>query len=140
MRIIYIFILFLFTSCSQASNKQQVTEENEIKQDTTVLIDPVDQFDTFAEFPGGKDSLINFINQKLVIPDQLTNNQTKGRVYIRIKISEKGKVTNPVIVRSLSKEADEEALRVMKLLPDFIPATRNDKPVASYYGLYVDFN
>lgn len=140
MRIIYIFILFLFTCCNQASNKQQVTEENEIPQDTTVLIDSVDQFDTFAEFPGGKDSLVNFINQKLITPDHLTNDQTKGRVYIRIKISEKGKVTKPVIVRSLSKEADEEALRIMKLLPDFIPATRNDKPVASYYGLFVDFN
>lgn len=63
----------------------------------------------------------------------------EGRVFVRIVISKDGKVKKPDIIKSLSPEADKEALRLVMSMPDWTPAKRNGENVNVYYYLPITF-
>ena len=49
---------------------------------------------------------------------------SKGRVFVSFVIDENGNVTDVAIARGLSKSQDEDALRVVKSMPKWIPGRR----------------
>jgi TonB family protein len=83
---------------------------------------------------GGQEGLRKFLALTLKYPSA----DTEGKVVASFIVDEKGKVTEPKIVRSLSPEADKEVLRVVQLLA-FIPGERNGKAVPVQYTLPVRF-
>lgn len=98
--------------------------------DTTVYLVP----DTYADFYMAKgDStqsrIKNFIYSRLTWPSQ---DDCSGKVYIRFIIEKDGSATNHEILRGMCKAFDEEALRVVKLMTEWIPGYINNKPVRSY--------
>jgi len=58
----------------------------------------------------------------------------QGKVYINFVIEKNGKVSNVTIARGVDKLIDDEAIRVIKLLPKFIPAKQRGKPVRMQYA------
>ena len=76
--------------------------------------------DPQPEFKGGMKALQHFLEQNLKYP----NNDVcvSGKVYIQFIVEKNGKITHPIILKSLSKECDAEAMRVVKLMPRWIPA------------------
>jgi protein TonB len=54
-------------------------------------------------------------------------------------ISEKGEIRDINIVRSAGKAFDEEVIRVIRLMPEWIPAKQGGKPIAVTYSLLVRF-
>lgn len=93
--------------------------------------------DTMPSFPGGTDSLYNFITKNLKYP--VTGECFQGRVAVRFVVTKDGKIKNPEIIRSVAPTADKEALRVVSLMPDWIPAKHNGKNVNAYYHLPILF-
>ena len=94
--------LLALTACNGA----QCQEE-----DSIILLDPI-TYD--PEFPGGVDSLRSFISRNLKRP---SSHDTTGLVYVRLVIESDGSVSDATVLRSLNKECDEEALRVVKMMP-----------------------
>jgi protein TonB len=93
------------------------------------------------QFPGGEDSLINFIYKKIRLPETgAEGNGIPGKVIVRFIVTKSGSVTRVEVVRSLDPACDREAIRVIKILPDFIPGEHNGRKVAVYYTLAVSFN
>lgn len=94
-----------------------------------------------AEFPGGHTALIKFLTENIRYPAKFGEICFSGRVYVRFVVTAEGKVVAPEIMRGMpdGPEFDEEVLRVVKLLPDFIPAMVKGKPVNSYFNLPVKF-
>jgi len=70
------------------------------------------------EFPGGEDAQMRFIKNNIVYD---TNTMIAGRVYVRCIVETDGSVQNVSIARGLSPANDAEAMRVVSLLPNFIP-------------------
>ncbi|RZL36200.1 MAG: hypothetical protein EOP00_29700 [Pedobacter sp.] len=65
-------------------------------------------------------------------PPKAADNNIQGRVYVAIIIDENGKPRNYNAVTNLGSGLEEEALRVIKLLPgEYILAFKNEKPVES---------
>ena len=62
-------------------------------------------------------------------------------MIVQFLIEETGKVGEVKVARSVSEELDREAVRVIKLLPDFIPAYNRIKnePMKIWYTLPVIF-
>jgi TonB family protein len=89
------------------------------------------------EFYGGNDSLIKFIQQNLIWDDNWGNVQ--GKVYLKFVITSNGKVSDVFILRGIDNSVDAEAIRVVKLLPDFIPGKIDGEPVNSWYVLPITF-
>lgn len=91
-------------------------------------------------FPGGYDSLLNFIRKNLRLDPKIDyGNGIPGKVFIRFIITKTGEVTKVEVLRSLDPTCDKEAIRVVKLLPNFIPGEQNGKKVDVYYTLPVSF-
>jgi periplasmic protein TonB len=58
---------------------------------------------------------------------------------VQFGVNTDGKIIKPKVVKSLGNGLDEEALRVVKLLPDFKPARQNNNLVAFRYTFPIRF-
>lgn len=94
--------------------------------------------DTMPQFPGGIDSLFRFISRNLKYPVRGCHD-IQGRATIRFVVTKEGKIENPVILRSLDYYMDEEALRVIRMMPDWEPAVHNSKKVDCYFIIPIVF-
>ncbi len=92
-------------------------------------------------FPGGDAALMRFISEHVVYPEEAYKNGIEGKVVVQFLIEETGKVGEVKVARSVSEELDREAVRVIKLLPDFIPAYNRIKhePMKIWYTMPVIF-
>lgn len=76
-------------------------------------------------------------NLNIEIAESL-NLKGKHRIYTKFIINKKGQIES-IQVRSPHEKIDQEAVRVIKLLPQFIPAKIGDKPVDMSYSLPIIF-
>ena len=92
-------------------------------------------------FPGGDAALMRFISEHVVYPEEAYKNGIEGKVVVQFLIEETGKVGEVKVTRSVSEELDREAVRVIKLLPDFTPAYNRIKhePMKIWYTMPVIF-
>jgi protein TonB len=82
------------------------------------------------EFPGGDKALFNFINENIQYPEDAKAKNASGTAYYRFIVNKQGKVTNITLLRSAGDESlDQEAKRVIEMLPDFKPGLKDNKPV-----------
>lgn len=75
------------------------------------------------EFPGGMPALMEFIRKNL----RHDKAETKVRVILQIVVDKEGNVTNPVVLRSVNSILDEEALRIVGLMPKWKPGRQAGK-------------
>lgn len=92
---------------------------------------------TSPEFPGGMDSLFRFIRENLKYPSPEPCFQ--GRVAIRFIVTKEGKITRPKVIKGIDPGIDEEAMRVVRLMPDWVPGRRNGEAVNVYFTIPVLF-
>ncbi|EGK01418.1 energy transducer TonB [Dysgonomonas gadei] len=93
--------------------------------------------DQMPSFPGGEQEMFNFLRDNLKWVDDGTDFQ--GRVVIRFIVTKEGKIVKPVVIRSLSSATDKEALRVINLMPDWIPGKHKGELVNVYYTIPIVF-
>ncbi len=133
-----IFVLFLFFHVSNLwSQEPPKTGALAVPEQEEVFV----VCDLEAQFPGGNSALIKFLAANINFPATLGEVCVSGKVYVQFVVSVEGKVVSPEIKRGMPDcpECDAEVLRVVKLLPDFIPAKVKGKPVNSYLNLPVTF-
>jgi protein TonB len=94
--------------------------------------------DTSACFPGGEAEMRKFIYKNLKWPHNWEG-CVQGKVYLKMIIRENGEITGITVIRSLYEVFDKEAIRVVRLMPCFIPAKAGGRNVASYFVFPVSF-
>jgi len=90
------------------------------------------------QFPGGEDSLIQFMMQNLRWPD--TEADCQGTVYITFIVQPDGSITHIQLLRSLCPKYDEEALRLIHLFPAWEPGKCHNIAVPVRFNLPVRFS
>ena len=91
------------------------------------------------QFPGGDAALINFLNANIVYPPQAAQDKVEGKVVVQFTVKKTGKIDNVKVLRSVRKDLDDEAVRVVKMMPDFIPAKQNGEVADMPYTIPVSF-
>lgn len=91
------------------------------------------------EFPGGPSEMIMCISRNLHYPAEAYASHIEGRVVVQFVVTKTGAVGQVRVVRGVSPDLDAEAVRVVKLLPDFIPGTLNGEPVNVWMTLPIVF-
>jgi periplasmic protein TonB len=91
------------------------------------------------QFPGGDSKLMEFISHNLRYPEIDLRRRVQGKVFVQFVVNRSGKVIDPKIVRSVSPTIDAEAIRVVNLLPDFVPGRQKGEAVSVTYILPVIF-
>lgn len=94
-----------------------------------------DVVEEMPEFPGGMPALMEFIRKNL----RHDKAEKKERVIIQIVVDKEGKATSPVVLRSVNPTVDEEALRIVSLMPKWKPGRQSGKPEKVRYTLPITF-
>jgi len=109
----FVLMVCLFTLNANAQVDSLMYETND-----SIFIDPVE---IEAEFPGGVDSLMMFVYSNLVYPTQALKEKIEGRVVCNFVVEKDGTISDIKILRSLGYGCDEEAIRIVKLMPNWKP-------------------
>lgn len=90
-------------------------------------------------FPGGDGELMKYLSSHINYPPMAMENNIQGRVIVQFVVTKTGKVGEVKVVRGVDRDLDNEAVRVVKSLPDFIPGRMNGQAVNVWYTLPVTF-
>lgn len=88
-----------------------------------------DYVDVKPEFPGGGRSMINFINSNREYPHEAYANGIQGRVTCSFVVNTDGKLSNVRILKGVEPTLNEEALRLISIMPEWIPGSINGTAV-----------
>ncbi|HOP49538.1 MAG TPA: energy transducer TonB [Ignavibacteriales bacterium] len=80
-------------------------------------------------FPGGEEELYNFIANNIKYPELARKAGISGKVLIEFIVSEDGKIIEPKVVKGIGYDCNEEAIRIIKLMPKWIPGKQDGKPI-----------
>jgi TonB family protein len=93
-----------------------------------------------AHMPGGSNALDSFVRLKLRYPEAAREASIEGRSVVRFLVDEKGAISQIEIIRtSGSPLLDEEAKRIVGIMPKWIPGTRGKRIIRTYFVLPVMF-
>lgn len=108
---------------------------NEVKEEEKDLMDP----EIAAEFPGGIENLMKYLSINIRYPfSAFTENRT-GKSVIGFIIQPDGSISDVKTLESCWPDLDEEAMRVVKTMPKWTPATTDGKPVACQLSIPINF-
>ena len=92
------------------------------------------------QFPGGEAKLMKIINKELKYPKHSAELKIEGKVIVQFVVKKDGCIGDVKIVRSVDRDLDQEAIRIVKSLPKFEPG-RNEagEPVNVWLTLPITF-
>jgi periplasmic protein TonB len=82
-----------------------------------------------AEFPGGQTALNKFLTENIKYSKLALENNVKGKIYLKFVVNKLGEILDISILKGLGFGLDEEAIRVVKLMPKWKPAKQAGKKV-----------
>ncbi len=126
------FILFLILFCYNLN--AQVTDSLPIQKDSTTSIEKM------PEYPGGVKALYEYFYTETRYPEEALKKGIEGTVYVKFVVDQEGFVINPVVMRGVGGGCDEEALRVVASMPQWIPGSINGENVSVWYTVPIKFN
>jgi TonB family protein len=102
--------------------------------------EPMRYVEVRPQFPhGGDKAMLRFIKENTHYPEGDRKTGIKGRVVLNFVVERDGTISTIEVIRKLSPLCDEEAIRIVKSMPRWIPGRHNGVNVAVRYMLPVDF-
>ena len=92
-------------------------------------------------YPGGDESMMKFLSKNISYPSSARHNGIQGKVYVTFVVDEFGYVTNVEIYKGVQggSTLNEEALRVVKLMPKWSSGKQDGKRVQVRFILPIFF-
>ncbi|WP_316811493.1 TonB family protein [Pedobacter heparinus] len=91
-------------------------------------------------FPGGMDKFYAYLSKAIRYPAAAQEINLQGKVFLSFIIEKSGVLTDIKIERKLGYGTDEEALRVLKASPKWMPGIQNGKAVRVKYNIPISFS
>ncbi len=90
-------------------------------------------------FPGGQGALMKYLAEHIKYPELAKESGIQGRVFINFVVEPDGSIDQVKVLRGIGGGCDEEAVRVVKSMPRWIPGKQRGKPVRVSFNLPVKF-
>lgn len=103
---------------------------NKVINDTSIYIAPEEN----AHPKEGYKAFYKFITQNLHYPDSTKKVGVEGKIFIQFVVEKNGSLSNFKILKGDS-QMSEEAIRVLKITPKWVPARQNGVVVRSRYAI-----
>eukprot|EP01037_Dinobryon_pediforme_P017241 gene17241-17431_t len=107
-----------------------------VPANTTKVFTRIEQV---PEFPGGISAFGEFLGRNIRYPADSRRNGTQGRVLLSFVVERDGSLTDFHVVRGVDSSIDREAIRVLKMSPNWSPGIQNGKPVRVAYSVPIAF-
>ncbi len=99
----------------------------------------IDWAEVMPQFPGGEEALLDYIRKNTVYPDIAVRNDIEGTVHIQFVVDRDGSLTDVRLARKIFKCLDDEALRVVKSMPNWKPGKQNGETVRVRFAVPIRF-
>lgn len=91
------------------------------------------------QYKGGESAVMEYLSRNISYPTLAREKGISGKVILRFVVTKTGSIGEVTVLRGIDSECDEEAIRVIKSLPDWIPGTQNGIPVNVYFVIPIIF-
>ena len=85
--------------------------------------------ETLAKFPGGLQAFYNFLSKNMKYPSEAEKLGVEGRVFVQFIVEKDGSLSDIKVVKGIGAGCDEEAVRVLRIMPNWLPGTQEGEPV-----------
>lgn len=109
-----------------------VEEAHDPKEPYTIV-------EEMPEFPGGNDALFAYIAKELKYPEQAIEEGIEGVVFVTFVVEADGKITGVKVIRGIGGGCDEEAVRVVRGMPNWKPGKQRGEAVRVKYNLPIRY-
>ncbi len=114
------------------------------KREAAVAVDDNKVYDFVSierqpEYQGGMSKFYAYLGKAIRYPAMAQENNVQGKVFLSFVVEKDGKLTDIEVVRGLGSGCDEEAIRVLKASPRWVPGIQNGKPVRVKFNISVNF-
>lgn len=96
--------------------------------------------ETLPSYKGGPDSFLRYLANSISYPIPERQNNIQGRVVLTFIVEKDGSISEVKVIRSVSRNIDEEALRVIKKSAKWTPGTQFGRPVRASYTVPISFS
>lgn len=122
----------------KASVGTMTSEKNKMMKDKTGVYNKAEVMPTY---PGGESSLSSYVSDHINYDSQSLESDQQGTVMVSFVVDEKGDIVNPKVENSTTnnQELNQEALRVVREMPDWKPGTIKGKAVKTRMYLPITF-
>lgn len=110
-----------------------VEEKKEVKEEVFRAVEQMPQF------PGGDAELAKFLRNNIQYPAMAQENNIQGRVIVQFVVTKTGDIGEIKVVKGVDRDLDNEAKRLVRKLPKFVPGRMNGQPVNVWFTLPVNF-
>lgn len=118
------------------SLKAPVQKTTPVKKDSTEVFTIVERV---PEYPGGYEAMMKYIEKEVKYSKVSRRQGMEGIVWVLFVVDKDGSITDIGINRGVNKELDEEAMRIVKGMPNWKPGEQNYKPVRVRFNMPIKF-
>ncbi len=123
-----------FDESMEMNEFQFVVEDDEVEEQHIFLV-----VEEMPEYPGGEAAMYKFIGNNIEYPRMAKESGISGRVFVTFVVERDGKVTDVQVLRGIGGGCDEEAIRVIKMMPKWNAGKQRGKPVRVQYRMPIKF-
>ena len=131
-------------SGSVTDGTKDMDGELEVKKEEIIVEKPVEKVFDIAEvnpsYIGGVEAMMKFLSKNINYPIYGRENNIEGKVIVQFIVDEKGKISNPKILRGMGGEFDENAIAAVKKMPKWNPGLQHGKPVKVKFTIPIIYN
>lgn len=109
-------------------------DQNDVKVYDFVSIDKQ------PSFPGGMEMFYQYLKKTVKYPAEAQEKNVQGKVFLSFTVEKNGELADIKVERKLGAGTDEEAVRILKESPKWIPGIYHGKAVRVKYNIPINFS
>jgi len=114
---------------------EQTTVQDQPRKDSAVFV----VVEEMPQFPGGSEAMMKFLIENIKYPEQARKDSIQGRVFLNFIVEADGKISNAKVIRGIGGGCDEEAVRVVSMMPAWTPGKQRGQNVRVSFNLPIMF-
>ena len=140
-----ICLLFILSSCQSDTSKSENTPEEVVDENVYTQVDEMPRFSGCEDKAKEKratcasSKMFNYIRANVQYPAAAKAEGTEGRAVVSFVVDKSGKIRDIEVVRDPGSGMGEEAVRLVKSFPNWIPGVHQGKKVNVQYIIPVTF-
>ena len=127
-----LLIALAFLGCQQISFGQDVEKHENVVEGENNDVHNIAGIDTRPDFPGGINEFYSYIAKSYRVPDV---KGLKGKVYVKFVVEKDGSITDIKVIKDIGYGTGDEAVRILKECPNWIPGEQNGRKVRVLFTL-----
>ncbi len=143
IRIIISFFLFLSVSGFGQDVKRGTIKVKKVRKDTVQKVSAMQytRVTRLPAFTGGQSEMKKFIEKNMQYPEAEKQAGIQGTVYVDFVVEADGTITRKTISKGVpgGSGLEKEALRIVSIMPKWIPGISSIFPTSMTYSLPIKF-